>query len=95
MQYFGVFLCFLADKPALIKKIINTNENSYGIHCIEAYQEGKVTHLFIDDYILCRENKTPVFSQPNNSIYMWPCILEKAWLKIKGNSARKVEQDTP
>jgi hypothetical protein len=93
LQYFGVFLCFLADKPIEIQKIICTKENSYGLHCIEVYQEGKVVKFLIDDYILCREPNPklqPMFTQPQKNIYMWPCILEKAWFKIKGNSAKRV-----
>ena len=89
MQYFGVFLCFLADKPTLIKKIISTEENSFGIHVIEAYSGNKLKTFVIDDYILCRDNY-PVFSQPYKMMYMWTCLLEKAWMKIKGNSARRV-----
>ena len=34
MQYFGVFLCFLADRPHLIQKIITTEPNTYGMHGI-------------------------------------------------------------
>jgi hypothetical protein len=54
MQYFGVFLCFLADKPDEIQKIISTKENSYGVHCVEAFQEGRQVKLLVDDYVLCR-----------------------------------------
>jgi hypothetical protein len=78
MQYFGVFLCFLADKPTLIQKIICSSENSYGLHCIEAYRDGKAIHFLVDDYILCREWSAkikPVFSQAQKNMYMWPCIL--------------------
>ena len=49
--------------------------------------------FLIDDYILCREPNPklqPMFTQPQKNIYMWPCILEKAWFKIKGNSAKRV-----
>lgn len=98
MQYFGVFLCFLADKPVEIQKIITTKENTYGVHCISAYINGKEKSFLIDDYILCRElgsRVQPVFSQPMKNMYMWPCILEKAWFKLKDNSAKRIEQNTP
>lgn len=80
MQYFGVFLCFLANKPTEIAKIITTRENSYGVHAIEAYRNGRTTSFIIDDYILCRaptpsNSLQPMFSQPQKGIYMWPCIL--------------------
>ena len=26
---------------------------------------------------------------------MWPCLIEKAWLKIRGNSIKRVEQTSP
>lgn len=94
LQYFGTFLCFLADKPNLIKKIIKTDENGYGIHCIEAYTENRRTNFFIDDYILCQDSQ-PLFSQPYKMMYMWTCLLEKAWLKIKGHSAKRVEHNNP
>jgi hypothetical protein len=67
VQYFGVFLCFLADKPSLIKNIILSSANSYGIHCIKANRSGKPVLFFVDDYILCRYcrlKNEPVFSQP-------------------------------
>lgn len=94
MQYFGVFLCFLSDKPNLIQKIITTDQNSYGLHGIEAYRNGRPIQFVIDDYILCRNDK-PFFSQPCKMMYMWPCLIEKAWLKIRGNSAKRVEQTSP
>lgn len=84
----------------LIQKIICTNENTYGLHCIEAFRNGRLINFFVDDNILCRQSQLkakpePVFSQPQKNMYMWPCILEKAWFKIKGNSAKKVEQNLP
>ena len=88
MQYLGVFLCFLSDKPNLIQKIIVTDENTYGIHGIEAYRDGKLTQFVIDDYILCKDGR-PMFCQPCKMRYMWPCLIEKAWLKIRGNSVQK------
>lgn len=94
MQYFGVFLCFLSDKTNLIQKIITTNENSYGLHCIEAYRHGKPIHFLIDDYILCKDGK-PIFTQPCKMRYMWPCLIEKAWLKMRGNLEKRVEQTSP
>jgi hypothetical protein len=98
MQYLGVFLCFLADKPTLIQKIICTDENTYGLSCIEAYRDGKVVHFLIDDQILCREvtgRPEPVFAQPQKNMYMWPCIIERAWLKAKGSSLKRLEQNSP
>lgn len=68
------------------------------MQCIEAYRNGKVINFLVDDYILCRETNgtiQPVFSQPQKNMYMWPCILEKAWFKIRGNAAKKVEQNSP
>ena len=94
MQYFGAFLCFLADKPHLIQKIITTEPNTYGLHTVEAYREGTPHSFIIDDYILCSDGK-PVFSQPCKMRSMWPCLVEKAWLKIKGNTAKRVEQTSP
>jgi len=35
MQYFGVFLCFLADHPHLIKQLILNEPNTYGIYAIK------------------------------------------------------------
>lgn len=53
MQYFGVFLCYLADHPELIKTIILTGPNSYGIASIYMVHEGRRRPIYIDDYILC------------------------------------------
>jgi hypothetical protein len=94
MQFFGVFLCFLANKPNLIKKIILTEENTYGIHSVEAYVNGLKRFVVLDDYILCKEGK-PLFCQPCKMIYMWTCILEKAWLKIRGHPLKRVEETPP
>lgn len=84
MQYFGVFQCYLADNPDLIDRIILTNPNSYGIHAIYVVHEGKREALFIDDYILCNEHG-PLFSKPIKYTDMWPCLLEKAWFKLKSS----------
>jgi hypothetical protein len=53
LQYFSMLLCFLADKPHLIKNIILTQANTYGICAVAMYFEGLRRHVFIDDYILC------------------------------------------
>ena len=74
MQPFGVLLCFLADHPHLIPKIILTQPSSYGIHVVHMNIDGRKEHIYIDDYILCNE-KMPFFSQPIKSIYLWPCLL--------------------
>lgn len=89
MQYFGVFLCFLADKPKLIQQIIQTDSNSFGIHCVAAYINGIRKDIVIDDYFLCH-NDEPIFSQPCQNKYIWPLILEKAWLKIRGSLDHRV-----
>ena len=94
MQYFGVFLCFLADKPKLINQIIQTESNTYGLHCVSAYINGVREDIVIDDLFLCH-NDIPTFSQPCRHLYIWPLILEKAWLKIKGSFDFRFEQGTP
>ena len=94
MQPFGTFLCFLADHPQLIPKIILTNANSYGIHLLKMNVGYRKEYIYIDDYIICAE-KMPFFSQPIKGIYLWPCLLEKAWFKVKGYIDQKIEKNTP
>jgi hypothetical protein len=94
LQYFSMFLCFLADKPQLIKRIILTEPNTYGIHAVSMYVQGVKKHIYIDDNTLCYKDK-PIFSQPINGIYMWPCIIEKAWLKVKGYASNKILVTSP
>lgn len=94
MQYFGVFLCFLAENPHLINEIIVTEPNSYGIHVVKMNVGSKKEFIYIDDYILCCDRR-PLFSQPIKGTYMWPCLLEKAWFKVKGSIAKKIEKVSP
>lgn len=94
MQPFGVLLCFLAEHPQLITQIILTNPNSYGICVLRMNIEAKKEYVYIDDYILCSDQR-PLFSQPIRGIYMWPCLLEKAWLKVKGYINQKIEKNSP
>lgn len=89
MQYFGVFLCYLSDNPELIDRIILTHRNSYGIAALQVIYDGRREVLFIDDYILCHNNK-PLFSKPVKYSDMWPCLLEKAWFKIKSCLKSKI-----
>lgn len=89
LQYFGVFLCFLAENPHLINEILLTEPNTYGIHALRMNIGSKKEFIFIDDYIICCD-RTPLFSQPIKGIYMWPCLLEKAWFKVKGSIAKKI-----
>jgi hypothetical protein len=35
MQYFGVFLCFLADHPRVVSELILTDSNSYGFLAVK------------------------------------------------------------
>lgn len=50
--------------------------------------------LFIDDYILCH-GKKPLFSKPIKYTDMWPCLLEKAWFKIKSCLKSKINSVHP
>lgn len=53
--------------------------------------------IYIDDYILCYQ-RLPFFSQPvrgKNAIYLWPCLLEKAWMKVNGSIAQAVRKVEP
>lgn len=58
------------------------------------YIQGIRKPIFIDDYILCYKDR-PIFSQPINGIYMWPCLLEKAWQKVKGYGSKKISITSP
>jgi hypothetical protein len=40
MQYFGVFLCFLAANPKLIDEFILTEANTYGIAAVKMNVNG-------------------------------------------------------
>lgn len=83
MQSFGILLCFLADHPHLLHNIILTDTNSYGLCVLRMNVGAKKEYIYIDDYTLC-EKRTPLFTQPIRGIYMWPCLLEKGWFKVKG-----------
>lgn len=48
----------------------------------------------VDDLILCEHGK-PLFAQPVLNQYMWPCILEKAWIKMKGSSMKRIVKSPP
>jgi hypothetical protein len=82
MQSLGVFLCFLSQHKSLIDQVVSTEPNNYGIAAIHIHSQGNSNFLYIDDYILCCD-KRPIFTQPIDGMYMWPCLVEKAWLKIK------------
>jgi hypothetical protein len=55
---------------------------------------AKKEFVYIDDYIICSK-RTPLFSQPVKGIYIWPCLLEKAWFKVKGYIDNRIEKNTP
>lgn len=89
-------MCFLAENTALINEIILNEANTFGIYCLSMNVNGQKQLVYIDDYILCSSSdKKPQFSQPVKGIYMWPSIIEKAWFKIKGNAAKRIEKNTP
>lgn len=48
----------------------------------------------MDDYMLCTEDR-PLFVQPIKNIYLWPNILQKAWLKITGFTEKIIEKSSP
>ena len=58
------------------------------------YINGVRMPIYIDDYILCYKDR-PIFSQPIKGIYMWPCLLEKAWQKVKGYGSKKISITSP
>lgn len=89
-----MLLCFLADKPHLLKNIILTQPNTYGIHAVGMYVHGVRRHVFIDDNILCHQGR-PIFSQPVDGTFMWPCLIEKAWLKVRGYASHQILVTSP
>jgi hypothetical protein len=91
MQPFGALLCFLAEHPQLLQNLILTDSNSYGIAVVRMNLGGKKEFIYIDDYMLC-VGKVPLFSQPVKGIYMWPCLLEKAWLKVNGHIEQRIQK---
>ncbi len=94
MQHVGVFLCYLADNQHLLKNIILTEKNTYGLHLVNMIAHAKSHIVAVDDYTLCSEDST-LFTEPIIHLgkpYLWPLIIEKAWLKMKGLSAKILEQ---
>lgn len=94
MQPFGALLCFLAEHPQLIGNLIMTESNSYGIAVVRMNVGSRREFIYIDDYMLC-SGKVPLFSQPVKGIYMWPCLLEKAWLKVNGHIEQRIQKQSP
>lgn len=48
----------------------------------------------MDDYVLCT-SEGPIFTQPVKNIYLWPNVIEKAWLKTTGFTEKIIEKSTP
>lgn len=94
MQSLGVFLCFLSQHNSLIRQVVSTEPNNYGIAAIHTHSQGNSSFLYIDDYILCSD-KRPIFAQPIEGKYMWPCLVEKAWLKIKRSLQHRIQKGSP
>ena len=84
----------MAQPQELIEKVIVTGDNSYGLYAVETTINNEVQYVYIDDYVLCQE-KRPLFSQPIHQACIWPCLIEKAWLKAKGHMARKIHKIWP
>jgi len=68
-----------------------TESNSYGIAVVKMNVNSRKEYIYIDDYILCA-GKMPLFSQPVKNIYMWTCLLEKAWLKVNGHIEQRIQK---
>jgi uncharacterized phage-associated protein len=58
------------------------------------YIHGIRMAIYVDDYVLCFKDR-PIFSQPVKGMYMWPCILEKAWQKVKGYGSKRISITSP
>lgn len=74
--------------------LIKTNPNTFGFHLVSAFVNGHEQDIIIDDLFLCH-NEVPIFSQPCRGKYLWPLILEKTWLKVRGGLDHRVEQGSP
>ena len=75
-------LSALATKPALIKRLFQTNEiNEYGFYGIWLCISGKWQIITLNDYFpVFKDNRSLLFSKAiNNKI--WVGLLEKAYLK--------------
>lgn len=53
--------------------------------------DGEKKSIYIDDRIMCKKKK-PLFVHPIEGKYIWPILLEKAWLKIKGIQVNSIDK---
>jgi calpain-15 len=87
--YFLSTLASIAEKPARIRKLFETEEvNEQGMYGIKVCDKGEWKTVIIDDLIPCRHNtKQPVFTKGNGN-EIWVLLLEKAWAKLYGGYAK-------
>lgn len=77
-------LSCLAERPALVRRLILTEEyNKEGIYKIRICKNGEWHTVTIDDYIPCYYNGGPMFSRGNGE-ELWVMLLEKAYAKMHG-----------
>ena len=77
-------LSCLAERPALVRRLILTQEyNKEGIYRVRMCKNGEWHIVTIDDYIPCYFNGGPMFSRANGD-ELWVMLLEKAYAKLHG-----------
>eukprot|EP00759_Apiculatamorpha_spiralis_P037670 PhF_6_TR37471/c0_g1_i1/m.55178 len=59
--------------------------NPYGFYVVRFEVDGHTRFVAVDDYVPIGSDGKPIFMQPMENTYIWPCILEKAFAKILGS----------
>ena len=84
--YFLAVISTLSNYGQLLFQLFpNEKINMEGFYEICLYYQGKWVKVLIDDYFVFEKNSEEFsFTQPIND-YLYSCLLEKAYAKIRGN----------
>ena len=102
--YFLSALSALAEREERIKKLfVDQVINKQGYYIIRVYINGLPVKIVVDDFFPCMNNSLAFSSIEEDSLNIWPLLLEKAWAKvnsgynniIEGNVSQAFEFLTP
>ena len=79
-------LAALAAQPAAIERLLITKTRSdSGKYLIKLFLAGRPVEVTIDDWLPVLDGEPAFCCSKSSKGELWPCLLEKAWVKQHGS----------
>lgn len=85
-SYLSAVFCYIANNPAILRKIMLTESNDMAFYLTRLFPNGQPMTVAVDEIVPC-EGQLLLHSKALE-FELWMFVLEKAWTKLLGGYER-------